>query len=172
MSTGEATPQAERSRGTLIPALLGCATIAEALPVVLETDVARYRPFRLLLIDEHQIVECWPDHLGMTSRGVWLEEAEIRTSSSLGDDKVAGPRLALFDEVVRGAVYPRMAQDQFHAHQWPAQRAVSVRMSRAGARTVSSTVVEVSARAVRMTYRPIDAPDSLVVDVTLPRANG
>jgi hypothetical protein len=47
------------------------------------------------------------------------------------------------------------AQDAFHRHSWEGREHVSVQMSRAEARTVSRTTVELSRRGARMTYERV-----------------
>jgi hypothetical protein len=47
---------------------------------------------------------------------------------------------------------PAVAQDAFHHHQWPGRGELSVLMSRADARTVSITTVEIGERRVWMEY--------------------
>jgi hypothetical protein len=76
----------------------------------------------------------------------------MRTSSSLGDALVEGPRRTLFRRFFRGTSQAAAAQDAFHDHQWPGREDVSVRMQRAGASTVSRTTVEVSASFATMIY--------------------
>jgi hypothetical protein len=58
---------------------------------------------------------------------------------------------------------PVAAQDLFHMHQWPGREAISVRMLRADAQTVSHTIVEVRDRSVRVTYRQAAAAESVAV---------
>jgi hypothetical protein len=80
----------------------------------------------------------------------------LRTSSGLGDALVAEPRRRLFVRMLRAAEgRPCAAQDAFHRRQWPGREGVSVLMSRADARTVSITTLEVGEDSVRMAYLPL-----------------
>jgi transport and Golgi organization protein 2 len=145
----------ELSRGVIIPALVGSATVSEALARAQHLDAERYRPFRLLLIDRYQLVECWHDGDRLRHRRSFLYGALMRTSSGLGDAVVEAPRRALFRRCFADPHDPVAAQDRFHDHQWPGREAVSVNMRRHGARTVSQTIVEVGLETVSMSYRAI-----------------
>jgi hypothetical protein len=89
----------------------------------------------------------------------------MRTSSGLGDDLVTGPRMALFQQFLSTVTDTIAAQDLFHLHQWRGREEVSVRMRRGDARTVSSTVVEIRDRVIRLVYRPAEAADGIAVSV-------
>jgi hypothetical protein len=154
------------SRGGLIPRLVGASSISEALGRMLDAGAARYRPFRLLMLDASQLVECWLEADRLRYRRTYLQGAVMRTSSSLGDAVVDGPRRTLFRRFFRGTARADAAQDAFHDHQWPGCEAVSVLMARADAATVSRTTVEVSAAFATMIYRP-SRPD-LHLRVVLP----
>ena len=141
------------SRGGLIPSLLGAGNVSEALGLVLDSRADRYRPFRLLIMDPYQLIECWLDAGRVRHRRAYLHGTVMRTSSSLGDAVVAAPRRALFRQFFKAQANAMAAQDAFHEHQWPGREPVSVRMCRADARTVSHCVVELTASFVTMTYR-------------------
>jgi hypothetical protein len=147
----------ELSRGLIIPALVTSATVSDALARVRQLQVGRYQPFRLLLFDRYQLVECWPDAGAMRYRRSYLYGPVMRTSSSLGDDVVIGPRRSLFRRLFANQGDPRAVQDLFHAHQWPGREPISVNMQRTDARTVSNTTIEVGLETVSITYRAIDA---------------
>jgi hypothetical protein len=140
------------SRGGLIPRLAGAGSMSEALTRLLNAAAERYRPFRLLMLDASQIVECWIENGRLRHRRGYLQGAVMRTSSSLGDAIVEGPRRTLFRQFFHGASHAAAAQDAFHEHQWPGREDVSVWMERAGASTVSRTVVEVSSTFATMIY--------------------
>jgi len=146
-------PAAGTSRGGLIPSLAGAASISAALGRVLEAEVAHYRAFRLLMLDASQLVECWVEDGRLRHRRAYLQGAMMRTSSSLGDALVEGPRRTLFRRFFRGTSHAAAAQDAFHDHQWPGREDISVRMARADASTVSRTTIEVSAAFATMIYR-------------------
>jgi hypothetical protein len=162
---GFPAPAGDISRGTIIPALLGCASVSKALSRAEAVPVERFSPFRLLLIDRFQILDCWPERGRIRHRRAHLHGAVLRTSSGLGDAVVASPRRALFQRVFRGATDARLAQDQFHRHRWPGREAISVNMRRDDARTVSQTVVEVREGSVAMSYRAVEWPHAVAVRV-------
>jgi len=157
------------SRGVIIPGVIGARSAAEALDRLANFELDRFAPFRLVAVEPERAGRRW-------SGGMIVHEAEWdRTglrrarqpggpvcfvSSGLGDS-AAAPRTPLFRELVSASPSPS-AQDAFHRHVWPGREAVSVLMSRAQARTVSITTVEVTPRAggapqVRMAYRPVFA---------------
>lgn len=140
------------SRGGLIPRLAGARSMSEALARLLDAGAERYRPFRLLILDAAQLIECWVEDGRVRYRRAYLQGAIMRTSSSLGDALVDAPRRTLFRRFFRNAAHLAAAQDAFHDHQWPGREHVSVRMRRTDARTVSRTTVEVSAGFASMIY--------------------
>ena len=154
-----------RSRGTVIPLLLGCGSVNTALTRVLELPTDQYSPFRLLLLDGRNLIECWNQEDAIHRRRESLQKPLLRTSSGLGDDLVIGPRSALFQEFLAVASDPIAAVDLFHLHQWRGRQELSVLMRRRDARTVSHTVVEIREGMARLVYRPAEAPDSVSVSV-------
>ena len=153
------------SRGTLIPTLVGCGTVSCALAQAQLIRADRFAPFRLLIIDRDAIADCQPRGDRIHYRRSSLRSAILRTSSGLGDAVVAGPRRALFRRTVSEACDARVAQDQYHRHQWPGREAISVNMRRHNAATVSRTVIEVREGSVRMSYDAIEWPHSVLVQV-------
>ena len=153
------------SRGTIIPMLVGCMTVSRALAQAQLIRADRFAPFRLLIIDRHEIVDCRPRADRIQHRRSSLRGAILRTSSGLGDAVVAGPRRELFRHMVSEACDARAAQDEYHGHQWPGREAISVNMRRDDAATVSRTVVEVRAHSVRMSYDAIEWPLPILVQV-------
>lgn len=156
---GAAATAEGESRGRLIPSLLAASSVSDALGAVLDSPARRYRPFRLLMMDGYQLAECWKHDGRVRHRRTHLHGALMRTSSSLGDAVVETPRRALFRQFFRNPSNPVAAQDAFHDHCWPGQEAVSVRMRRDNARTVSQCVVELSASFATMTYRATGSRD-------------
>jgi hypothetical protein len=152
-NAGTSLAIAGETRGRIIPRLLAASTVSEALGLALEAHFERYRPFRLMVMDPYQLVECWLDEGRVRHRRAYLQGAVMRTSSGLGDVLVEAPRRALFRQFFKGPGNAVAAQNAFHDHQWPGREAVSVRMSRDDARTVSHCVVELSASYATMTYR-------------------
>lgn len=153
------------SRGGIIPAIVESGTISDALTRAQSLRAGRYAPFRLLIFDRFQLVECWPQGDRIRHRRSFLSSAIMRTSSGLGDAVVAQPRRALFQRVLGNPGDPRAAQDRFHRHRWIGREAVSVDMRRSDARTVSLTVVEVGCETISMSYCPADSARSIVVRV-------
>jgi Transport and Golgi organisation 2 len=153
------------SRGTIVPTLVGCSTVQRALAQAQLIPADRFAPFRLLIIDRHEIVECRPRADRIDHRRISLRTAILRTSSGLGDAIVSGPRRALFQRTVVGARDARAAQDEFHRHQWPGRESISVNMQRHDAATVSRTVVDVRATSVRLSYEAIEWPHPFSVQV-------
>lgn len=157
--------QAATSRGVIIPALVGAASVSEALARAQQLQAVRYLPFRLLLLDRYQLVECWPDGDRIRHRRSFLDGPVMRTSSGLGDAVVAGPRRALFRRIFLDPGDPIAAQDRFHNHQWAGREAISVNMRRGDARTVSQIIVEVGPEHVSMSYRPMGSSQPIVAQV-------
>jgi hypothetical protein len=141
------------SRGGLIPRLAPATSMSQALSRLLETETWRYRPFRLLMLDASQLLECWIEGGRLRHRRAYLQGAVMRTSSSLGDAMVDAPRRTLFRRFFRDGAHAAAAQDAFHDHQWTGRTDVSVRMQRADALTVSRTTLEVSRSFATMMYR-------------------
>jgi hypothetical protein len=139
--------------------------VSRALAQAQQIDANRFAPFRLLIVDRHEVVDCWPEGDGIRHRRSYLRNAILRTSSGLGDALVAGPRRTLFQRTFAGARDGRAAQDQFHRHQWSGREAISVHMRRHDAATVSCTVAEVRESSVRLSYHAIEWPHPVVVQV-------
>jgi hypothetical protein len=57
------------SRGTIIPSLLHCDTLASVLPHATALEPTRYGPFRLVLASRRHLAEVWSDgcHVRLTS---------------------------------------------------------------------------------------------------------
>jgi hypothetical protein len=153
------------SRGTIIPSLVGSASVSRALSQAEMLDATRFAPFRLLMLDRHEVVDCWPDGDRIRHRRSYLQSPILRTSSGLGDAVVAGPRRTLFQRAFNGPADPRVAQDLFHRHQWRGREAISVNMRRPDARTVSQTIIEVRAGSVTLAYRAIEWPHAVAVQL-------
>jgi hypothetical protein len=162
---GASTTAGAVSRGTIIPTLVGCASVSRALAQMQRIQADRFAPFTLLIIDRDEIVDCRTDGDGIRHRRRHLRSAILRTSSALGEVVVAGPRRALFQRAFTGAANAQAAQDQFHRHQWPGREAISVTMRRVNAATVSRTVVEVREVSVRLSYQAIEWPHAVAVEV-------
>jgi hypothetical protein len=144
-----------RSRGLIIPALAGCTRLPEVVAAVRTIEATAHAPFRLLAAGDSAIVEAISDGVRLRVRHRPLPRPLMRTSSSLGDASVAGPRRARFARVTRRLPVARGVQDAFHRHRWPQRPHISILMSRADARSVSITTIEVSADRATMRYEPL-----------------
>lgn len=146
-----------RSRGEIIPSLLQCSTVEEAIDQMAHFDAKLYGPFHLLVMGLRGGGEVMSDGRRITRRRVPLERLPLMlTSSGLGDELVGRPRREVFDDMITFGEQTAAAQDAFHRHAWPDRGYMSVRMRRTDARTVSHTVVELSACGRSMRYQPLD----------------
>jgi len=149
------------SRGLVIPRLLSARSLEEVEARLDQYSADRHRPFRLMAVSDRAVVQMVHTGSGSLLTRHAASARLIRTSSSLEPAETQRRRTALFDQVV--PVPSVAAQDRFHAHRWPQAPEASVLMTRADARTVSVTVVDVFAHGVRLAYRPL--PDG-IADVT------
>lgn len=146
--------KAARSRGHVVPELLGCNTPADALDrferLLRPSDFA---PFRLVVLGRGVVADIrWDGRQSMVSSRLLSGSPVLFTSSGLGDHLVEIPRRELFETLFENAADPVAAQDEFHAHRWSGREHLSVNMSRADARTVSRTVISRDERAVHFDY--------------------
>ena len=153
-----------RSRGLIIPDLLGCASLTEALEMGEALDPSGFDRFRLVMAQNATVAIVTSDGVALSAEVAYLSRPMMLTSSSLGDALVEGPRKLLFEQLFAGEERSWLrAQSRFHHHQWRSRRDISVKMERGDARTVSHTVVDVSSRAIELRYRPLDSGESVVV---------
>jgi hypothetical protein len=146
------TAQAVRSRGEILPRLLGCRSVGDVARAAATIDPCAYRPFRIVAVSVDGVVEIAP---GVRAACYHSSSTPLMfTSSGLGDHYVDGPRRALFDRLVRPGGDLADRQDRFHAHAWRARPHLSVRMTRDDAMTVSRTTVEVLPGRIMLTYSP------------------
>lgn len=153
-----------RSRGLIIPDLLDCASLTEALDVGAAVSPRDFDRFRLVVTQDSACAVVKSDGVALSAERTKLSRPVMLTSSSLGDAFVEGPRRRLFDWLF--AIEERSwlrAQSRFHHHQWPSRRDISVRVERADARTVSHTVVNVSPRTIELRYRALESRKSVEV---------
>lgn len=141
------------SRGEIIPSLLHADAVEEAVDCACELNLSRYSPFRLLMLDAARLVELLWDGYSPEIRHHDLDGPLMFTSSGLGDSLVDAPRRQLFDSTLAARPTPSR-QDSFHHHTWPDRRHLSVWMSRADARTVSITTVELGEQRIHLSYQP------------------
>ena len=153
-----------RSRGLIIPDLLDCASLTEALDIGAALDPSDFDRFRLVVAQNTTAAIVTSDGVALSVELTKLSRPIMLTSSSLGDRLVDRPRRRLFDQLFAGEERSWLrAQRRFHSHQWPTRRDISVRMERADARTVSHTVVNVSSRVIELRYRALESAESVTV---------
>jgi hypothetical protein len=156
-----------QTRGAIIPALLSCDTLSDAIARALALGSADYAPFRLVIADSLELAE-----LRSEGSGVCLVRREpllvprLFTSSGLGDRLVEGVRGSLFADLFTPGTNWVARQDDFHRHSWADRPQVSVCMRRPEARTVSLTVVLLEPDRASLVYHP-DAPDRPAVPMVL-----
>ncbi len=154
LSRPPALPQRPKTRGAIIPALSDAATAQEAGRRLQDSELAHFAPFRMVAFDVEDIIEVRWDGDRVAVRRSALAPACF-VSSGLGDHLVE-PRLGLFASLLADGRLTPEDQDAFHRHVWADRPEISVMMSRADARTVSTTIVEANlaggAAAVVMTH--------------------
>lgn len=148
-----------RSRGEIVPMLLGCQSVREALDLGVSVDPSLYPPFSLVMVEEGRIAVLGSDgkNLGVAQHGR-PDRPVMFTSSSLGEQVAEPVRRALFSEMMDAADDWLEVQQRFQSHTWPDRTHVSVLMSRPDARTVSQTTVELRRQSVWMAYSVVAEP--------------
>jgi hypothetical protein len=165
-----------RSRGLVIPSLADASAMQEVVLRLEGAPARHFAPFRLLVADAFHVAEFIRAADAETVEIVQIHRVDaalLFTSSSLGDAIVEGPRRLLFEQMFQPPPgdFSEIAarQDAFHAHRWRDRPAVSVHMSRPDACTVSTTVVEVTGRDVRMVYEPAHCAAGTPVGLVIER---
>lgn len=159
---GKTSVPARRSRGHIVPALLEHATIDEVFRAALMIDAGQFDPFRLLVVSLNGRIEVVSDGRRVRCGQAMVGNAlAVFSSSGLGDDQVIGPRQELFDDLCDRAACLAEAQQAFHSHRWRERPQLSVLMSRAAARTVSRTSVDLHASHVALRYEALDETGSI-----------
>jgi hypothetical protein len=144
--------RAPRSRGSIVPELLACASIDRAARAADALDRREYEPFQLVMV-QRSIVAVTAGDPEQSSRGVFpLVGPVMFTSSSLGDTLVEAPRRTLFEQLVLANDDWLSGQFQFHRHQWTRRPEISVHMAREDAATVSRTTIHVTSRTIDLEY--------------------
>lgn len=153
----EASSTGARSRGELVPQLLGLTSVEESLRFCSGIDGSLYAPFTLLVaaLDDGAVLSSDGRTLRVVARRA-PDAPLMLTSSGLGDHLVEPCRRALFRELFDRSGDPLDAQHAFHAHRWKDRPHLSVLMSRADARTVSRTTVDLLDDEATVTYTPLD----------------
>ena len=160
---------AARSRGEVIPALLGCDSPADAVDAVGRVlDYRDFAPFRLVLVGSGVAADVrWDGSGAMVVNRLVGGSPLLYTSSGLGDRLVEGVRRELFADAFAGPPAGwAAAQDRFHRQPLVGREHLGVNMARADARTVSYAVVAVGDDGAEFAYHP-DAPDRAADPVTL-----
>jgi hypothetical protein len=153
-----------RSRGLIIPYLLECASLADALQRGAAVDPRDFDRFRLAMVQRGTVATLTSDGAELAVEVTDLARPMMLTSSSLGDALVEEPRRRLFERLFAGEERSWVqAQSLFHRHQWRSRRGISVRMERADAKTVSHTFVRVTGSAIELRYRALEAAEFAVV---------
>ena len=153
-----------RSRGLIIPYLLECVSLADALRRGAAVDPRDFDRFRLAMVQRGTVATLTSDGAELAVEVTDLARPMMLTSSSLGDALVEKPRRRLFERLFAGEERSWLqAQSLFHRHQWESRRGVSVRMERADAKTVSQTFVSVTGSAIELRYRALESASLDVV---------
>lgn len=140
------------SRGRVIPSLCSATSVIEAVEMIEKQTLKEHSPFRLIAVDPFNLAEIGFDGARTAVRFHPSWDCEMFTSSGLGDQLVERPRKDLFEQLLSHHGLNAASQDLFHDHVWPDRRHLSVHMSRADARTVSQTVIEMDASRAVMRY--------------------
>jgi len=149
---------ATRSRGIIIPSLLGHESIAAVLEALSTLELSAYEPFHLCAITRTEVAFASSDGCELSTARRPFVRPVMFTSSGLGDALVAGPRSKLFDGLVLAHERSWVeGQARFHMHRWPESPHLSVVMWRVDARTVSRSLIDVSAGEIRFHYEPLAA---------------
>jgi uncharacterized protein with NRDE domain len=152
----EAAASGKGSRGQLIPSLMRCTDLAEAVELASEIDATRYDAFRLILLTATHVAEVYTDGRNLRSTlPQRLTGPMLFASSGLGDENVDVPRRALFNEMLASSADLRDFQDRYHQHSWPDRPHLSVCMRRPRVQTISYCVVELGRRQIEMVYYPL-----------------
>ena len=155
LATRPPAPRA-RSRGLIIPLLLGHRRLAESLAAARALDPSQFDLFRLLAVQGRRAALITSDGRRLSVGSLHMCQPLMATSSSLGDALVEAPRRRLFERLVGGPPGSWLdGQARFHSHQWSRCRHVSVLMEREDAMTVSRTAIDVTSRTVVVSYEPL-----------------
>jgi len=139
------------SRGLIVPEALARQSLSSLHEWGTQLRASDYPPFRLLLLDCERFTIFISDGSVVTiAESGDISDPLLLASSGLGDSLVQEPRRRLFDQLLSSHPDRRLAQDTFHRTSWPDSMHTSVMMSRAAARTVSITTIELSARRIEM----------------------
>ena len=153
-----------RSRGLIIPTVLDCNSVTDALDIATRLDPSQFDGFRLVVAQGSVGGVASSDGLTLSLQTLDVSRPSMLTSSSLGDDVVESPRRRLFERMMTSDRQTWLdAQGRFHAHQWPARADISIEMERPDARTVSRTLIHVTSQGIEMCYDALDAAEPITV---------
>ncbi len=154
---GLTTPR--RSRGEIIPALMNSGSMSDAAHQASALNPRDYPPYRLVLMASGAFVVIESDGHHLTSTTARsFREPMLLTSSGLGDAVVEQPRRILFETMLAPHRASPSTQDDFHNHRWPERLQLSVLMSRAEARTVSQTTLDIVSDSITLRHRAVSDP--------------
>ena len=155
-SAPDGSPAEWTSRGKLVQALAGSASTRDALQRLERTELLRFRPFVLVVLDTQR------DRRTTTWDGRALavdpdaDRALPIVSSSFDSADVARGRRERFralSDVAPAA--PRELHLAYHRDHMPVAGPRSVCMHREDAQTVSYSQIEIDARSIRFLYWPV-----------------
>jgi hypothetical protein len=150
-------PSSRRSRGLIIPSVLGCDALDAAVDQAMRIDASTFEPFRLVFVQRSRVGVVASDGVTLLCERETIDRPRMFTSSSLGDHIVEAARRALFERMLL-QVAPgewRDAQRRFHRHRWRTRPEISIVMTRSDARTVSRTTIDLSSDRISLNYRPL-----------------
>jgi len=145
------------SRGLLVTSLADSRSTADAARRLHGVDLARFRPFVLVLLDaagDRRIATCRAGTLAVDP------DADLAlpvVSSSFDTEEVVRGRRLRFHELITasGRVEHREIHLAYHADHSPTAGPRSVCMHRPDAETVSFSRIEVDPRSIRFHYTPV-----------------
>ena len=146
---------AYRSRGLLLPDLIGHGDTAEVMRAIARTALSPFQPFTLLALAPG----AEPSVAGWTGERLLISEEDCDslmplTSSSFASGEVARARRELFRDMAAAARPTADLLVRFQRSHHPEPGPYSVCMHRADASTVSSSRVTVTPHSVDLFYRP------------------
>jgi hypothetical protein len=165
-TTGSEPRLSPHSRGSIVPTLLACPSIARAVNACGALDLSRFEPFRIVMAHRSTVAVVTGDWVHSSAEQFPLVRPVMLTSSSLGDAVVDTPRRRLFEKLVLAGDDWLHGQFRFHRHRWAKQPEISIQMAREDAATVSRTTIEVTSKAIDFEY------ESLTGDVQTASAAG
>ena len=151
---------AAHSRGSIVPTLLSCPSIARAVKACDALDLSRFEAFRLVMAHRSTVAVVTGDGAHSSTELFPLLRPVMFTSSSLGDAIVETPRRQLFERLVLAGDDWLRGQFWFHRHRWAGRLELSVQMSRPDACTVSRTTIDVTSRRIDLQYESLANPVS------------